>query len=86
MIIVSVEQHNRAEDLLVALITSKIAKARRRGEYVLKRWAEIELKEESAIRPRLFQIVKSDVISRLGSIQSEDRPGMVKTLKGLLGI
>ena len=85
MVIVSVERHNRAEDLLVALITSGVVKARRRGEYVLKRWTEIPLRKESAIRPRLFQVVKRDIVSSLGTIHAEDRPGMLEMLKGLFG-
>lgn len=86
VVIVSVERHNRAEDLLVALITSEVAKARRRSEYILKRWGEVGLRKESAIRPRLFQVVKSDIVTRMGTIHSDDRPGMMTTLKGLIGV
>ncbi len=86
VVIVSVERHNRAEDLLVALITSEVAKARRRGEYILKRWEEVGLRKESAIRPRLFQVVKSDIVASMGTIHSDDRSGMRDMLKGLVGI
>lgn len=86
VVIVSAERHNRAEDLLVALITSGVAKARRRGEYVLKRWSEVKLTRESAIRPRLFQVIKSDIVSRLGTIHPDDRHGMLAMLRDLLEV
>jgi len=86
VIVVSVPKHNKAEDLLVALITSEVSKARRRGEYVLRRWREVRLREESAIRPRLYQIIKRDVLALLGKIHEDDRPGMIETLKDLFGI
>lgn len=85
-VVVSVRRYNRADDLLVALFTSRVAKARRRGEYVLRRWLEAGLTEESAIRPRLYQAVKGDVIRRTGTIHTDDRVGMLDTLRNLLGL
>ncbi len=85
-VVVSVERHNRADDLLVALLTTNTTNARRRGEYVLRRWVEAGLRRESAVRPRLFQVVKGDVTSRLRRIHPGDRAGLIAMLKDLLGI
>ena len=87
VVVVSAAKHNQQQDILVANFTSNIAKARRRGEYVLKRWSEAGLYEESALRPRLYQGVKADVLNDdLGRIQDDDRAGMIAMLKDLFEI
>lgn len=70
VVIVSARKHNRMEDLLVASFTTEVDKARRRGEYVLGHSSAAGLDEESAIRPRLTQIVKSDIVRpQVGKIE-----------------
>jgi hypothetical protein len=86
MVVVSAGKHNKAEDLHVALLTSQVDKARQRGEYVLKRWKEVGLKQESAIRPRLHHIIKQDIVQRVGTLHSDDRSGLDGTVKDLFGI
>src|SRR5450756_1665352 len=51
-VVVSAGRFNRADDLLVALISSEVEKARQRGEYVLRHRTVTRLREESAVRPR----------------------------------
>jgi len=86
MVVASASKHNTTEDLHVALLTSQVGKARHRGEYVLKRWKEVGLQRESAIRPRLHHIIKQDVIRRLGRLHSDDRQGLDGMVKDLFGL
>jgi mRNA-degrading endonuclease toxin of MazEF toxin-antitoxin module len=86
VVVISDGRHNRGDDLLVALITSEVDKAKRRGEYILQHRNTTRLKEESAIRPRLHQIVKSDIQGDLGALHPDDRDGLRDMLRGLLGL
>jgi mRNA-degrading endonuclease toxin of MazEF toxin-antitoxin module len=87
VVVASVAGYNRADDLLVALITSEVDKARQRGEHVIRHRSETGLNEDSAIRPRLHQIVKADIHNdHLGTLHAEDRAGMLNMLRKLLGL
>ena len=85
-----VSARNRGKDITVAQLTSRIAKARRRGEYVLQRWEDAGLDSPAALRPKVFVILKSRVIrgrrGRIGHIHADDRPGMIASLRGLFGL
>ena len=81
-----VSTRNRGKDITVAQLTSQTAKARRRGEYLLQRWAEANLGGPSALRPKVFVILKSRVTRRIGQLHADDKPGMMATLKGLFGL
>ena len=87
VVIVSATKHNRWDDLLVASFTGEVGKARRRGEYVVRHWRAANLHEASAVRPRLTQIVKSDIAGpQVGKMDSQDITGMLAMLKDYLGL
>jgi hypothetical protein len=86
VVIVSVAKHNRADEIHVAMVTSNITTAQRRGEYVLKYCAAANLSKASAIRPRLFQVVKLDLVQPIGKLHVDDLAGLQAMLKDLLGI
>lgn len=86
VLIVSVHEHNRGDDLTVAQLTSKIGKAQSRGEYVINRWREAGLYGPTAIRPKLYVIRKSAVVAKIGKIQAEDTHGLTATLRSLFGL
>lgn len=85
--IVSASKHNLMEDLLVAHFTGEVEKARRRGEYVMRYWREAGLNEQSAVRPRLTQIVKRDISKpQAGKVEDDDMRGILAMLRDYLGI
>ena len=84
--VVVVSVRNRGKDITVAQLTSQVAKARRRGEFLLQRWSEVGLTHPAALRPKVFVILKSRVTARIGHIHDDDRPGMVDSLRELFGL
>jgi len=87
MVVVSAGKHNRKEDLLVASISGRVGKAQYRGDYVLRRWREAGLREPSAVRPRLFQIIKDDILNDdVGRIHDDDWAGIQMMLRDLMAL
>jgi hypothetical protein len=90
LIVVSAAKHNKAgqKDITVLQCTSRTEKARARGEYVLKRWAEANFHQETAIRPKIYMIVKSEIIygGPIGQIHPDDIEGVRGTLRDLLAL
>lgn len=86
VLLVSHGRHNSMNDILVASFSGNVRSARRRGEYIIKRWREAGLDEESALRPRFHQAVKTDVVARPGTIHPDDYQGMIDTLRSVFNL
>jgi mRNA-degrading endonuclease toxin of MazEF toxin-antitoxin module len=81
-----VSAKNKGRDITVARLTSQVAKARRRGEYILQRWPEAGLDKASAVRPKVFVILKGRVTGRIGHLHDDDWPGVRQSLRALFGL
>jgi len=85
VLIVSTRRRNRGRDVTVAQITSQVAKARTRGDYVLRRWAQANLEKPAALRPKVMVILKGRVTGRIGHLHADDIPGVIGFLREILG-
>ena len=86
VVVVSVRRHNRGRDITVARLTSQVAKARHRGEYVLQRSAEAQLTKRAAVRPKVFVILKGRVLERIGHLHDDDKVGLAAYLREVFGL
>lgn len=81
VVVVSTRRRNRGKDITVGQLTSQVAKARRRGEYVLRHWQEAKLDRAKAFRPKLFVILKGRVQRRIGHLHDDDKAGMLASIR-----
>ena len=85
VLVVSTQRRNRGRDVTVAQLSSQVGKARRRGDYVLRRWAEASLDRPAALRPKIMVILKGRVTGRIGRLHEDDASGVKAFLMEIFG-
>lgn len=78
--------HKTEPDVLLAAITSNLAAATGRVDYVLKDWESAGLKFPSAFKPVLFTLDPDRVIHRVGKLSRTDIANVNKKLRMALDL
>ncbi len=71
-LIISPNEYNSKDDLIIAFITSQIDRAYRTGDYHIQEWQQAKLPKPSMIRMKLATIEKSIVVKKLGQLPEND--------------
>ena len=85
--VIIVSQRNRGREVTVIQMTSKVGRARARGDYVLKRPHDhpANLDKAGAVRPKIFIILKGRVLERIGHLHQDDYDGVKAFIRSTLG-
>jgi len=79
-LIVSPDEYNSNQDVVIAFITSKLGLEFRIGDYRIQYWSEANLPKPSMVRMKFAAIEKSIVIKKLGKIVGKDIENIQKLL------
>jgi mRNA interferase MazF len=71
-LIISPNEYNSEDDLIIAFITSNIFIQNKIGDYKIKDWKDANLPSPSLIRMKFATIHKSIVIKKLGKLTDRD--------------
>jgi mRNA interferase MazF len=69
-LIVSNNNYNKSDNLIIALITSNIRDFQ--DDYKIIKWSEAGLPKESMIKMKFATVDKSIIIKKLGTLKKED--------------
>ena len=86
VIVSSATYHATEPDLLLAAITSNIAAAKTKVDYVLADWEAAGLRYPSAFKPVLFTLDPVRVIFRMGALTPADLKQVNERLARALGL
>ena len=78
--------HNTEPDLLLAAVTSQVAKATGPFDYVLAQWQAAGLRLPSALKPVLFTLDPARVLHRVGTLTPTDLAQIDQRLRLALGL
>lgn len=78
--------HDLKPDLLLAALTSQVAKATGALDYVLTDWRDAGLRYPSALKPVLFTLDPMRVLHRIGALNSTDMIQVEKRLRNALDL
>jgi len=71
-LVISPDQFNKSDNLIIAFITSQLDRTPRPGDYHLQDWQKANLPKPSLIRMKLATISKSIVHKKLGRLSQKD--------------
>ena len=71
-LVISPDEYNSSEDLIIAFITSQIDRAYKPGDYHIQEWQQAKLPKPSMIRMKLATIEKSIVVKKMGQLSEND--------------
>lgn len=80
-LIISPEEYNKSEDLVIAFITSNIPEKLNFSDYILQDWKGAGLLKPSILKMKFATIKKTIVTSKLGYIQDINRTNIEKLLQ-----
>ena len=83
-VILSIEDYNRGDDLIIAGITSKFVSSGK-WDCPISRWKEAGLLKRSAVKAMITTVEKSLIRKKLGEIQGEDMRKIDKCLSKVMG-
>lgn len=84
-VVLSIDDYNRGEDLIISAITSKFKKPLSIGDCKIINWKEAGLLKPSIVKAMITTVEKSLVIRKLGKIQNIDMENINKSLGKVLG-
>jgi mRNA interferase MazF len=79
-LIISPEEYNQSDDLIITFITSNIPFEKRIGDYTILNWKESGLPKPSLIRMKFSTINKSIVVKKIGILSETDITAFKKNL------
>ena len=79
-LIISPNQYNRDQDVIIAFVTSQLKIQHRMGDYKIKEWEKSNLPKPSIIRMKFATIDKSIVIKTLGRLYKTDSSEFAQSL------
>ena len=79
-LIVSPDEYNTNQDLVIAFVTSKLNTRQRMGDYKIKEWRKANLPKPSMVRMKFATIDKSIVLKILGRLDKKDSNGFGRSL------
>ena len=71
-LIISPNNYNEYQDVIIAFVTSKLNIQHRIGDYKIREWKESNLPKPSMIRMKFATIDKSIIIKTLGRLHKND--------------
>ena len=71
-LIVSPDEHNTEQDVVIAFITSKMDLKPRPGDYIIQQWQKAKLPKPSMIRMKFATIDKTIIVKQLGRLSNSD--------------
>ena len=71
-LIISPNQYNKYQDVIIAFVTSKLNTRHRMGDYKISEWEKSNLPKPSMIRMKFATIDKSMIIKTLGRLVKND--------------
>ena len=80
-LVISPDEYNNGQDVLIVFITSQLKTEKRMGDYLIEKWKESKLPLPSMIRIKIATIDKSIVIKKIGKLV---KPDTIKFQKELL--
>lgn len=84
-IIVSPDEFNTGNDVIVAFVTSQLKTPARLGDYQINFWKEAGLPKPSMVRMKFATIDKSIIVKTLGHLKDEDQTEIEKTIISFFG-
>ena len=78
--------HRERPDVIVGIITSQLASATARSDYVLADWREAHLWRPSAFRSFLITVPKTAIIKRVGRLSRRDWTEVTHRLRSALAL
>jgi len=79
-LVVSPNEYNTSNDIVIAFITSNLKLPPRLFDYKIVEWKKAKLPKPSIVRMKFATISKSIVVKKLGRLTSKDRNGITKIL------
>ncbi|MEO8211517.1 MAG: type II toxin-antitoxin system PemK/MazF family toxin [bacterium] len=73
LLIISPDEFNSSEDLVIAFITSNISDQLRIGDCLINEWKSSGLPKPSIIRMKFTTISKSIIVKKIGELSEMDR-------------
>ncbi len=88
MVIISTDTYHseRPQDVVAALVTSKVAKYKGATDYALRDWRNAGLNTPSAVRCTLATIEHSQMGGKVGTLSASGLRGVETVLKRALGL
>lgn len=77
-LIISPDNYNSGNDVVIAYLTSQISSPTRVGDYKLQKWKEAGLPKPSLIRMKFATIDKTIIVKTIGELDDIDRAEIVK--------
>ena len=71
-LIISPDEYNKNQDVVIAFITSKLSNERKIGDYKIKFWDKACLPKPSMLRMKFATIDKSIILKTLGKLDKSD--------------
>ncbi len=71
-LIISPNQHNTGNEIVITFITSKLSLKGRMGDHLIIKWSEAKLPKPSLIRMRFATIDKQMIVKKIGRLVLED--------------
>jgi hypothetical protein len=88
MVVIStnVYHRERPQDVIAALVTSKVGKYQGTTDYMLNDWTAAGLHAPSVVRCTLATIEQNQIGGKIGSLSATDVQGVENVLKRALGL
>lgn len=88
MVVVSSDTYHaeRPQDLIAALVTTKVTKYQGVTDYVLQDWSAAGLHAPSAVRSTLATVEQNQVGGKVGTLSAQDMQGVEAALRRALGL
>jgi hypothetical protein len=88
MVVVSTKVYHteRPQDVIAALVTSKVGKYQGTTDYRLNDWTVAGLNAPSVVRCTLATIEQNQIGGKVGSLSSQDLHGVEKVLRQAMGL
>ena len=81
IVVSSTLYHGLEPDLILAAITSKVATATGRLDYILNDWRQAGLRQPSALKPVLFTLDPIRVLHPVGALSPQDLQAVQQRLR-----
>lgn len=79
-LIISPDEYNAGDDIVILFITSNVSSFGRTGDYIIQEWKKSGLPKPSMTRMKFATIEKSIVIKNIGRLHKSDCTSLVSKL------
>jgi mRNA interferase MazF len=78
-LIISPDEYNKSEDVIIAFITSNLPEKTGRYEYYINEWQNSGLLKTSILKMKLATVTKLVIHKKLGTLHTTDQKAFFKT-------